>query len=240
MAMRLDRILTHSGYGTRKEVKGLIRQGYVQINGVVIRKDDFKVDQNKDIIVVDGIELDYREFVYLMMNKPAGYICATEDQKHQTVIDLISEFPYYNLFPVGRLDKDTTGLLLISNDGRLAHKIISPNSGFNKNYLAWVNGKIDQTIIDKFNTGVVIDTGYTCKPAQLFLKEVDKEGNSLVEVIIYEGKFHQIKKMFASCGLKVLNLHRYKIKNLVLDQDLAEGQYRELNPEEIIDFKESL
>lgn len=239
MAMRLDRIIAHCGYGTRKEVKLLIRKGHVQVNGVIIKKDDYKVNQDKDLVSVDGTILDYREFVYLMLNKPKGYVCATVDKVNPTVLDLIHDFKHYELFPVGRLDKDTTGLLIISNDGTFSHHLLAPSNNHIKQYEAIVDGIVDDNIIEKFKLGVTIDTGYTCKPANLVVKEIGFDFTKVL-VEISEGKFHQIKKMFKAYDLNVIELNRIKIKDLELDPNLSLGMYRELTNLEVESLKEGL
>ena len=192
--MRLDKLLSHCGYGTRKEVKQLIRKGHVMVNGEIIKKDDHQIQEEQDEIYCLGEKVSYRKYVYLMLNKPAGYISATYDQVHPTVIDLIEGYEHYELFPVGRLDIDTEGLLLVTNDGQLAHHILSPRKHIAKRYYAKISGvvtKEDQMI---FKNG--IDLGdFTSMPADLKILETDRE-NSEIEVVIYEGKFHQVKRMF--------------------------------------------
>ncbi len=229
--MRLDKLLAHCGIGTRKEMKQLIRKGHVQVNGDIVKKDDYQVNENKDIVELDGQRIDYRRYVYLMLNKPQGYISATMDQVHPTVIDLIEGYEHYDLFPVGRLDIDTVGLLLLTNDGQLAHHILSPKKHISKIYYAKINARVDEEDIKVFKQG--LDLGdFVSLPANLtILKASDEE--SEVEIEIVEGKFHQIKRMFEAVGKQVVYLKRLKMKNLVLDPSLKEGEYRELTNDEL-------
>lgn len=225
--IRLDKLLSKSGFGTRREVKHLIKKGYVTINHVIIKDEATKVNYEEDEIHVDGKVVTYREFVYIMMNKPKGVISATHDMQHVTVIDLIEGYTAYELFPIGRLDKDTTGLLLLTNDGKFAHQITSPNKHVTKIYRATLNNRINQFMIDAFARGLVID-GELWKPAALRTIE-----DCLVEVRISEGKYHQIKRMFQAVGLEVMELTRLQIGDLHLDKDLALGQFRELTLDEL-------
>lgn len=237
--MRLDKLLAHYGIGTRKEVKKMIRQGLVIVNGEVIKKDDYKVDEKHDQVIFDGEVLHYEEFVYLMLHKPAGYVCATHDTLHSTVIDLIEGYENYALFPVGRLDKDTEGLLLISNDGQFAHKLMSPNRHHSKVYYAKIEGVVTDADITAFKSGITIDSGYTCKESYLTILSTINT-TSEVEIEIFEGKFHQIKKMFEAIGKKVTYLKRIKIRNLNLDPDLEIGSFRALSFNELVDLQKDL
>lgn len=239
MVMRLDKLLANYGIGSRKEVKAYIRKGFVEINGEVIKKDDYKVDYEKDEIVFDGELINYRPYVYLMLNKPQGYVCATKDNVHPTVIELIVGYENYDLFPVGRLDLDTEGLLLISNDGEFAHKLMAPSRHHSKIYLADVNGIMDEDDVRAFSAGIILDTGYKCKKANLKILTV-RDHSCLVEIEIFEGKFHQVKKMVESCGKEVMFLKRTKIRNLSLDRSLELGDFRELTDEELVDLMNDL
>ena len=239
MVMRLDKLLSNYGIGTRKEVKAYIRKGFVEVNGKVIKKDDTKVDYQKDIIIFDGEVVEYRPYVYLMLNKPQGYVSATKDNVHPTVIDLIIGYENYDLFPVGRLDIDTEGLLLITNDGDFSHKLMAPSRNHSKLYWAEVEGVMDEKDIDSFKKGIVLDTGYCCKSANLKVIEVD-DNCCKVEIEIFEGKFHQVKKMVESCGKHVTFLKRLKIKNLLLDRSLELGDFRELTNKELVDLMNDL
>lgn len=238
MKMRLDKFLAHYGLGTRKEVKNLIHKGHISINNEIIRKDDFKIDSDQDTVVADGQIISYKEFVYIMLNKPAGYVSATKDNLHPTVIDLIKGYSQYDLFPAGRLDKDTEGLLIITNDGDFSHKLLSPKRHHSKIYYALIDGVMTSDDIIKFKEGILID-GYRCFPANLDIITVT-ENQSEVYIEIYEGKFHQIKKMVQATGKKVIYLKRLEIKSLVLDKNLQPGQYRELTDDELFDLKKDL
>ena len=229
--MRLDKFLAHSGFGTRKEVKSLLKQGIVCVNDVVNKKDKTHVDIEHDIVTVDGEVIHYEEYVYYMLHKPAGYVSATEDNLHPTVVELIDDYYRDDLFPVGRLDIDTEGLLLMTNDGQLAHQLLSPKKHCPKIYYAKIDGIVDQDDIDAFARGITIDD-YLCKEAHLKVLGHDEQ-TSEIEVEIYEGKFHQIKKMFLTRQKPVLYLKRIQMKNLVLDEKLKKGDYRRLTEDEI-------
>lgn len=239
MVMRLDKLLANYGIGTRKEVKSYIRKGFVEVNGVVIKKDDSKVDYQKDIIAFDGEVIEYRPYVYLMLNKPQGYVSATKDNVHPTVIDLIIGYENYDLFPVGRLDIDTEGLLLITNDGDFSHKLMAPSRNHSKLYIAEVEGVMDENDVEAFKNGIILDTGHHCKSANLKIIEI-VDNSCKVEIEIFEGKFHQVKKMVESCGKHVTYLKRLKIKNLSLDRSLEPGDFRELTDKELVDLKNDL
>ncbi|MFR7591438.1 MAG: pseudouridine synthase [Longibaculum sp.] len=235
--MRLDKLLAHSGFGTRKEVKELIKQGYVSVNGETIKKDKTQVDPTFDDIQVDGEKIIYEEYVYYMLNKPAGYVSATVDNVYPTVVELIDDYYRDDLFPVGRLDVDTEGLLLMTNDGVLAHQLLSPKKHCPKVYFAKINGVVDEDDIEKFKKGIMIDDDYQCQSAQLHIIETD-EATSEITVEIYEGKFHQVKKMFLAIGKEVTYLKRIRMKNLELDESLALGEYRRLTNEELDRLKD--
>ena len=238
MEMRLDKLLAHYGVGTRKEVKNYIRKGFVCINDEVIKKDDYKVDIEKDKVVFDGEIVNYKPYVYIMLNKPAGYVCATKDNVHPTVLELIHDYYNYELFPVGRLDLDTEGLLIISNDGDFAHRLLAPSRNHSKLYYAKVAGVIDDNDIQLVKDGLKIDK-HLCKPGNLTV--LSKSDNSCeIELEIFEGKFHQVKKMILALGKEVTFLKRIKIRNLELDNNLKLGQYRELTERELVDLKDNL
>lgn len=230
--MRLDKLLAHSGYGTRKEVKDIIKKGFVVVNGKVQKKDKTHVDPSFDEVFVDGQKLVYEEFVYYMLNKPNGYVSATEDNIHPTVVELIDDYYRDDLFPVGRLDIDTEGLLLMTNDGVLAHQLLSPKSHCSKVYYAKVKGIVDENDVKMFKEGITIDTGYECMSSNLKVLNVDN-GYSEIEVEIFEGKFHQVKKMFLAVGKEVVYLKRIRMKDLILDDNLELGEYRRLTKEEL-------
>lgn len=229
--MRLDKLLAHSGFGTRKEVKDFIKKGIVTVNGEIAEKDKMQVDPQTDEVCVNGEVITYEEFVYYMLNKPAGYVSATEDNLYPTVVDLIDDYYRDDLFPVGRLDVDTEGLLLISNDGVLAHQLLSPKKHCPKVYYAKINGIVTNQDVEAFFNGITIDD-YQCQSAELKILSTSAT-TSEIEVTIYEGKFHQVKKMFLTVGVKVTALKRVQFGNFTLDSELAEGQYRSLNQDEL-------
>ncbi len=234
---RIDKILSNLGYGTRKDLKKIVKNGMVQVNGITIKDSAMRVDPEKDKIVINGEEIFYREFIYLMMNKPAGVISATFDNKDETVIDLLEvEHQVFEPFPVGRLDKDTVGLLLLTNDGDLNHRLISPKWKVDKVYFAKINQKVTEEDIEKFKHGITLDDGYRCKEAILEIQKASEEGSEIV-LTIQEGKFHQVKRMFEAVGKKVTYLKRIEFGTLPLDEDLEEGEYRELTEEEIAILK---
>lgn len=230
--MRLDRYIANMGCGSRSEVRRLIRSGSVIVNDQSIKDESFQIDPGNDVVFCWGSEVTYREHVYLMLNKPAGVVSATEDLKERTVLDLISP-KYLNkgIFPVGRLDKDTEGLLILTNNGELGHKLLSPKKKVPKRYFVEVSGVVGSEDIESFQNGIILDDGYQTMPAEL---ELLRTGNqSEVMVVIEEGKYHQIKRMFQAVGKKVLYLKRLTMGNLSLDPSLKIGDYRELTQEEI-------
>ena len=230
MAMsRLDKIVTDSGICSRKEAKQMIRSGRISINGSVVTDSALRIESAGCRIEVDGCVLDHPEHLYVMMNKPAGLLCATRDPKKPTVVDsLPAAWKKRGIFPVGRLDKDTTGLLILTDDGVFAHKVISPSGHIRKLYEAEVEGTATDEDVLAFRAGIVLKDGTECLPAELVPLG---EGRVLVE--IFEGKYHQVKRMLASRGLQVTALQRSRIGGLPLDEQLAPGDYRELSPQEI-------
>ncbi len=236
---RLDKILSNSGYGTRKEAGQLIRSGNVTVDGVTVKDRGMHVDPESSVIEVCGERLKYRKFIYLMMNKPQGVISATTDNRHETAVDILpDEYRGFNLFPAGRLDIDTEGLLLMTNDGQLAHDLLSPKRNVPKTYYALVRGVVTREDVERFREGVTLDDGYRTLPAEL---EIIRQGSdSEVELTIYEGKFHQVKRMFEAVGKKVKYLKRLRIGNLVLDENLEPGECRELTMEELDMLKASV
>lgn len=227
--MRLDKLLAHMGYGTRKEVKQLLKSGAVMWNGEVIKSANQKVNPEEDSITVYGERVEYKEFLYLMMNKPADVISATWDKMDQTVIDLlIEEDRHFEPFPVGRLDKDTEGLLLLTNDGKLAHQLLTPKNNIAKTYMAKVKHPIDEEDVKRFAEGIQLEEFMT-KPAVLE-RTVD---DLIIRVTITEGKFHQVKRMVHAIDNEVLHLQRVSMGSLQLDESLALGEYRELTDEEL-------
>ena len=232
--MRLDKFLVACAVGSRTEVKNFLKSGRVTVNGKKEKSAKLQINEGTDEIHFDGQKLDYEEFVYYMMNKPQGVISATEDPKHKTVLDLMDDYARAKeVFPVGRLDIDTHGLLLLTNDGKLAHALLSPKRHVDKTYLAQVNGIMTDEDIETFAQGIPLKD-FTCQPAKLELVSIDREKNqSLVRVTIAEGKFHQVKRMVAYCGKEVVDLQRLTMGTLTLDEDLKRGEWRRLSKEEL-------
>lgn len=230
-------MLANLGYGSRKEVKKLLKDGAVLVNGTLIKDAKEHVNPDEDTVTIHGEEAVYREFIYLMMNKPPGVISATEDHREETVIDLLEiEDAVFQPFPVGRLDKDTEGLLLLTNDGQLAHQLLSPKKHVPKTYFAVVEGEVNDADIEAFKEGVTLDDGYETKPG--YLKILKAGTTSDIELTITEGKFHQVKRMFAARGKRVIYLKRLSMGKLQLDETLELGEYRELTEEEVDLLKE--
>lgn len=218
--MRLDKFLANMGVGTRSEVKQLLKKGVVKVNQNKVKSPKLHVNPNSDEIMVNDEVVSYIDKVYIMLNKPKGYISATEDELHPTIIDLIPEYAHLNIFPVGRLDKDTEGLLLVTNDGQFNHEVMNPNKHVSKTYEVYSKHPITQFDIDEFKSGIELSDG-KLKPA--ILKKVD---DYVSHVTIYEGKYHQVKRMFHSIENEVLELKRIKIAELELDHNLDLGSYR--------------
>ncbi|MDY4741562.1 MAG: pseudouridine synthase [Lachnospira sp.] len=234
MLLRLDKALADMQAGTRSQVKELIRKKRITVNGDIVTKPEFKVDTDKDTIFLDDKCLSYTEYEYYMLNKPAGVISATEDKSQQTVIDLIKTRKRKDLFPVGRLDKDTEGLLLITNDGALAHNLLSPGKHVDKTYYSIVKGRIDKDVVDTFAKGFIVDKELTAMPSKLEIISYNSDKDcSEVNITIQEGKFHQIKRMFAAVGSEVLFLKRLSFGSLGLDNTLKPGEYRSLTETEV-------
>ncbi len=230
--MRIDKLLANSGYGSRKEVKQLLKKGQVTVNGVEIKQPKEHVDPTLDVVEVLGERLHYQEFVYFMLNKPPGVVSATEDMRDETVIDLLELADQVRSpFPVGRLDKDTEGLLLMTNDGKLAHQLLSPKKDVGKRYYATVSGIVTEVDVASFKQGVTLDDGYQTKPADLTILHSGE--TSEIELVISEGKFHQVKRMFEAVDKQVTYLKRLKMGELELDPSLELGEYRELTEEEL-------
>ena len=224
---RIDKIISEQTPYTRKEIKEKIKKNKILLNGVMVKKPETKVSP-EDIITIDGKVLTIKKHIYLILNKPKGYVSATKDQKDQTVLDLISkEYLHRNLFPAGRLDKDTTGLMIITDDGAFSHEILSPKKHVNKVYKVSIDIPITEEMIKGFKTGVKLNDGI-CKTATL-----EKLDESIGVVTLTEGRYHQIKRMFGAYNAKVIELQRIKIGNLSLPEDLIEGSFRELTEEEL-------
>ena len=239
--MRLDKYLVACAIGSRTEVKNFLKAGRVTVNGKKEKSAKLQIDEVIDEICFDGQKLDYEEFVYYMMNKPQGVISATEDSKHKTVLDLLDDLARSKeVFPVGRLDIDTHGLLLLTNDGKLAHALLSPKRHVDKTYLAQINGVMTDADVETFAQGIPLKD-FTCQPAKLELVSIDREKDqSLVRVTIAEGKFHQVKRMVAYCGKEVVDLQRLTMGTLTLDENLKRGEWRRLSKEELEGLLESV
>ncbi|BCG58729.1 pseudouridine synthase [Paenibacillus sp. URB8-2] len=233
---RLDKVLSHVGFGSRSELRKQAKQGLITVNGAVVKDSGAHVDPYVDKIEVAGEAVLYREHIYLMMNKPPGVLSATEDKRDRTVLDLLEErYAMFEPFPVGRLDKDTVGLLLLTSDGKLAHELLSPRKHVPKTYEAVVEGDVGPEDVAAFAEGVKLDDGYMTLPAQLVILSRDrgKQVISRISLTITEGKFHQVKRMFQAVGKKVVFLKRVSMGNLSLDESLAEGACRELTEAEL-------
>lgn len=229
--IRLDKYLADMGVGTRAEVKKYVRQGKVKIDGRVVKSPEEKVDVEIQMVSYLDQLVTYKTFEYYMLNKPAGVISAATDTREKTVVDLIEEKKRKDLFPVGRLDKDTEGLLLITNDGELAHRLLSPKRHVDKVYYAKVKGVVTEKDVKAFSEGVSLGQGEMAKPAALEILTSDEI--SEIRLTIQEGKFHQVKRMFQSVGKEVVYLKRLSMGTLVLDESLPLGAYRRLTREEI-------
>ena len=228
MILRLDKMLAHLGYGSRKDVKQLIRKGEVLVNGEICKNDDYKVDSDKDDVIVFDEQVNYNEFVYIMLHKPAGVVSATFDNYKRTVIDLVSEYEKQKVFPVGRLDIDTEGLLLICNDGMLCHKLLAPKSHVDKTYYVEFSGEFKDDYIEQFKNGIILEDGYKTMPA-----DIELISESSANLTIHEGKFHQVKRMFLALNMEVTYLKRISFGSLKLDESLKKGEYRLLTDQEI-------
>lgn len=230
--MRLDKLLANSGLGSRKDVKALLKKKLVSVNGKTATDGSMHVDPELDQVQAAGQQISYQEFIYLMLHKPAGYLSATEDAADKTVIDLLpAEYLHFSPFPVGRLDKDTEGLLLLTNDGQLGHSLTSPKKDVPKTYFAMIKGRVTEEDTAAFKAGVVLEDGYEAKPGMLEI--LNSADVSEIELTITEGKFHQVKRMFEAVGKKVLYLKRLSMGEIKLDPDLAKGHIRKLNEQEM-------
>ena len=226
---RLDRLLANMGIASRRDLRKMIRDGRVSVDGKPAAEPEMKVDGEKNEIVLDGQPIRYTRFHYYMMDKPVGILTATEDGRQKTVLDLVTpEMRRMELFPVGRLDKDTSGLLLLTDDGSFAHRVISPKSAVEKMYYARVDGHQSQNDAEAFRKGLILGDGTQCLPAKL---EIIGENECLVTVM--EGKYHQVRRMLASRGTPVIELRRLSVGKLKLDESLGAGGFRELAQDEI-------
>ena len=230
---RLDKIISNLGYGSRKDVKSFAKKGIIEVDGVIVKDNGMLVDPEKSIIKINGEQILYRKYIYLMMNKPDGVISATHDNKDETVIDLLElEHQVFEPFPVGRLDKDTVGLLLLTNDGELNHRLIAPKWHVDKVYYAKIDKRVDEKDVIAFKNGITLDDGYKCMEAKLEILSSCDDGSE-IRITIQEGKYHQVKRMFEAVEKKVVYLKREEFGGLSLDPELEEGEYRELTDSEL-------
>lgn len=229
--IRLDKYLADIRIGTRREVKKYIKQGKVRVNNEVIKDSAYKVDINNNKVYLEQKPLTYSEYIYIMLNKPAGVVSATKDNFDRTVLDLIEKKYQQELFPVGRLDKDSEGLLLLTNDGDLAHNLLSPKNKVPKVYYVEVDGKVIKSHILQFREGIKINSDFITLPAELEIIESSETSKALIT--IHEGKFHQVKRMFKALGIKVTYLKRISMGRLKLDNRLKLGEYRHLTKSEV-------
>ena len=227
--MRIDKMLSECTGESRSDIKKLIKQGRVCVNGVPVRSPDTKIDENRDTVTLDGRQVEYRPFIYIMLNKPEGYVSATEDSREPTVMELMpDEYKKRGIFPAGRLDKYTTGLMILTNDGQFAHEALSPRSHVEKTYVVTLRDTLTADDVAAFHEGIYIEGGYKTKSAVLEIT-----GSHNARVTLREGRYHQIKQMFGARGNRVLTLKRISFGGLLLPDDLKEGESRELTKEEL-------
>lgn len=234
--MRVDKFLSQQTVLSRKEIKKLAKKKRIAVNQEVIKKTDIKIDPMVDTVTLDGIDISYEPYIYYVLNKPQGVVSATWDNQWPTVVDLLppEDVVIYEPAPVGRLDKDTTGLLIVTNDGQLNHQIVSPNRHVEKEYRATISGRLPERAIERFAEGIVIDGNEKCLPAQLMIEEEDaSEMATKVRVILLEGKYHQVKRMFQALNCEVMTLERIRIGAITLPSDLALGDYKKYSYDEL-------
>lgn len=236
-SVRLDKFLADNGIGTRSKVRELIKKGLIKVNNDIVRKADLKIDVQNDEIVYNGEKIEYQKYHYYILNKPADCITATTDSRAKTVMDILSDVPYKNMFPVGRLDKDTEGLLLITDDGDLAHRLLSPKNHIDKTYFVKCSGIISDEDINVLENGVDIGDDKPTMPAKAVLTASDpKKNSSELLLTIREGRFHQIKRMIKAVGKTVTYLERIAFGSIKLDDSIKRGEYRRLSDDEIDEF----
>ena len=238
--MRIDKFLSQTGVATRSQARKLIKQGKVMVDGKPVKTPKLKIDESQTAGELEGKQIVFQRYFYYLLNKPQGVITATRDKSQRTVLDLLkAEDRREDIFPVGRLDKDTTGLLLLTNNGDLAHEMLSPRHHVEKTYRALISGLADAKTQAAFKKGLVLRDGLHTQPAKLEIERTDQQKEeSLVKTTITEGKYHQIKRMFAACGMHVVKLERIAMGSLVLDdKKLPAGRYRELTEKEIEGLK---
>lgn len=226
--MRLDKFLCELNIGSRSQVKTYVKQGLVTVNGEIVKASDLKIDENKDIVTYRGESLRYQQYHYYMLNKPQDVVSATQDNVSKTVLDLLPQELRKNIFPVGRLDKDTEGLLLLTDDGEMAHRLLSPTKHVDKTYLVGIISPLSKDDVVNLETGVDIGEERLTRPAVV---EIIDDGHILLT--IHEGKFHQVKRMLKAIGNEVVTLKRMKFGPILLDENLQPGEYRELSDAEV-------
>lgn len=230
--MRVDKLLAHAGFGSRKDVRQLLKKKAVTVDNKVITSSSTHVNPGTQVVTVLGEVVNYRKYIYMMLHKPQNYVSATFDHHDLTVVDLVpEEYQHMSLAPVGRLDKDTEGLILLTNDGKLNHLLTTPKNNIWKTYFAKVNGTVMKKHVEEFTKGIVLDDGYHTKPAILHI--IKSDSVSEVELSITEGKFHQVKRMFRALGMEVIYLKRIRIGNIYLDETLPLGKTRLLEEQEM-------
>ena len=228
--MRIDKFVSEQVGVSRSDAKTMIKKGQVTVNGTAVKSADMKIDPEKDSVVIGGKEITYREFMYIMLNKPDGVICATRDGLSATVLQLIPpEMRRKGLFPAGRLDKDTEGFVFITDDGALAHKMLSPKNHVEKEYIVTLESPAEESYIELFASGMTIDGDEKCLPARLIMTE----DSYVVRLILHEGKYHQVKRMMQTAGNRVVHLKRVRMGGITLDEKLKAGECREITTEEI-------
>ena len=238
--MRLDKFLANSGIGARKEVKEILKKKKISVNGIFVKDGKIHIDEKKDAIKYENEVISYKPFVYIMMNKPAGVISATEDSHHKTVIDLLNnKYRTYDVFPVGRLDIDTEGLILLTNDGILSHNLLSPKKHVDKKYYVKIAKPLSENDVKTLENGIKLGENFVTKKAKIEVisKDSHENGNNQVYITISEGKFHQVKRMFKAVNNEVLYLKRITMGNLSLDENLKLGEYRQLTENELDKLK---
>ncbi|MCA5012013.1 MULTISPECIES: pseudouridine synthase [unclassified Enterococcus] len=239
--MRLDKFLAEAGVGSRKEVKLLLKKNLVTVNEQPVKDGKLHIDEYQDIVLFAGERVSYQKFYYYLLHKPQGVVSATEDARDQTVIDLLKEEDYRtDLFPVGRLDKDTEGLLLLTNDGQLAHRLLSPKKHVDKEYFAEIEGLVTEEDVQIFASGFALTNGEQVKQSKLLIDEINEANQtSKIRLVIQEGKFHQVKRMFEAVDKRVVYLKRLRMGSLVLDEHLPLGAYRPLTETELQELQDS-
>ena len=235
--MRLDKFLANSGIGSRSEVKRIIKDKRIRVNGEIIKRDSFNVDETKDVVLFNETEIKYKKFYYILLNKPQGYVSASIDNVYPPVTDLLPEYRFANLHTVGRLDYDTSGIILLTNDGDLTYKLTHPKYHVDKTYLVKIKGHLTKEDKRQLESGVVIDNEYKTAPAKITVLKISKVSTS-VEITIHEGKNRQIRKMFSKFGYEVIELKRIKIGNISIG-NLKEGKFRNLSKKEILNILKS-